>query len=174
MKISNANRERNKSYSNSETVLLDEIDYKILNILQEDNQLTNLELARRIGLSAPPCLKRVRALRDSGVIAKNVSLIDSTKVGQYLTVFVNISLEKRSKDRIVRFEKKIQEHPEVLQCYLVSGETDYLMVVHVLDMNHYNAFIGKVLSDEAIRMFRSSFCLNLVKFSTKIQLKKTR
>jgi Lrp/AsnC family leucine-responsive transcriptional regulator len=155
----------------SPETLLDRTDRRILNILQQDNQITNLALADRVGLSAPPCFRRVKRLRDEGIIAKDVSLVDPFKVGQRLIVFVNISLEKQREDLLAHFERKMQEQSEVLQCYFVSGDTDYLLVIHVADMNHYNEFARRVLANEPnIKMFRSSFCLSRIKHNTHLQL----
>ncbi len=151
--------------------ILDKMDRKILNLLQTDNQITNLELADKVGLSPPPCLRRVRRLREEGYIMKDVSLVDPFKVGQNLIVFVNITLEKQREDLLAHFERKMLEQPEVMQCYFVSGDTDYLLIVNVVDMNHYNEFARRVFANEAnIKMFRSSFCLNRVKYETKVTL----
>lgn len=150
---------------------LDKIDRKILNILQDDNQITNLALAEKIGISAPPCFRRVKRLRDEGIITKDVSLIDPFKLGDRNIVFVTIVLEKTREDLLDHFERKIMEQPEVLQCYFVSGETDYILLIHVNDVHHYNNFVRRVFTSEAnIRMFRSSFCLTRVKYSTHIPL----
>jgi Lrp/AsnC family transcriptional regulator, leucine-responsive regulatory protein len=150
---------------------LDKMDRKILNLLQTDNQITNLELADKVGLSPPPCLRRVRRLRAEGYIVKDVSLVDPLKVGQNLIVFVNITLEKQREDLLAHFERKMLEQSEVMQCYFVSGDTDYLLIVNVVDMNHYNEFARRVFANEAnIKMFRSSFCLNRVKYETKVTL----
>jgi Lrp/AsnC family leucine-responsive transcriptional regulator len=155
----------------SADTLLDRIDRKILNILQHDNQITNIALAERVGISPPPCFRRVKRLRELGIIAKDVSLVDPFKVGHRLIVFVNITLEKQREDLLAHFERKMQEQKEVMQCYFVSGDTDYLLVVHVSDMNHYNEFARRVFANEAnIKMFRSSFCLSRVKHDTHIQL----
>jgi Lrp/AsnC family leucine-responsive transcriptional regulator len=150
---------------------LDRIDRKILNILQKDNQITNLALADKIGLSAPPCFRRVKRLRELGIIAKDVSLVDPFKIGPHLIVFVNITLEKQREDLLTHFERKMLEQPEVMQCYFVSGDTDYFLIVHVLDMNHYNEFSRRVFANEGnIKMFRSSFCINRIKYNTHIYL----
>lgn len=150
---------------------LDRIDRKILNILQQDNQITNLALAEQVGISPPPCLRRVKRLRDLGIIAKDVSLVDPFKVGHRLIVFVSITLEKQREDLLAHFERKMREQKEVMQCYFVSGDTDYLLVVHVSDMNHYNEFARRIFANEPnIKMFRSSFCLNRVKHDTHIHL----
>jgi Lrp/AsnC family leucine-responsive transcriptional regulator len=150
---------------------LDRIDRKILNILQQDNQITNIALAEQVGISPPPCFRRVKRLRDLGIIAKDVSLVDPFKVGHRLMVFVNVTLEKQREDLLAHFERKMLEQQEVMQCYFVSGDTDYLMVIHVSDMNHYNEFARRVFANEAnIKMFRSSFCLSRVKHDTHIYL----
>lgn len=150
---------------------LDRTDKKILNILQKDNQITNLALADKIGISAPPCFRRVKRLRDEGIIAKDVSLVDPFKVGHRLIIFVNITLEKQREDLLAHFERKMLEQLEVMQCYFISGDADYLLVVHVPDMNYYNEFARRVFANEAnIKMFRSSFCLNRVKYDTHIHL----
>jgi Lrp/AsnC family leucine-responsive transcriptional regulator len=151
---------------------LDAIDKKILNILQENNQITNVELAEKVNLSAPPCFRRVKRLRDEGIIVKDVALVDPFKVGQSTVVFVNITLEKQREDLLQHFERKMLEHPEVMQCYFVSGDTDYILIVNVTDMNHYNDFARRVFANEAnIKMFRSSFCLERIKYETHILLK---
>jgi Lrp/AsnC family leucine-responsive transcriptional regulator len=151
--------------------LLDRIDRKILNILQNDNQITNLALAERVGISPPPCFRRVKRLRETGIITHDVSLLDPAKVGQSMCVFVNVTLEKQREDLLAHFERKMLEQHEVMQCYFVSGDTDYLLVIHVADMNHYNEFARRVFANEAnIKMFRSSFCLSRIKYNTHIYL----
>ena len=150
---------------------LDKMDRKILNILQRDNQITNLALAEQIGISAPPCFRRVKRLRDEGFIVNDVSLVDPFKVGRPLIVFANITLEKQREDLLAHFERKMAEEPEVMQCYFVSGDTDYLLIIHVADMNHYNDFARRVFANEPnIKKFRSSFCLNRTKYNTHVVL----
>ncbi len=150
-------------------VELDQIDRKILNILQENNQITNLELAERVGLSPPPCLRRVRLLREKGVILQDVSLVSPEKVGKNFIVFLNVSLERQRNDMLESFERKITQHPEVMQCYFVSGDYDYFLVIMVSNVEEYNDFVRRVLStDPNLRVFRSSFALNRVSYTTKI------
>jgi Lrp/AsnC family leucine-responsive transcriptional regulator len=154
--------------------LLDKVDRKILNILQADNQITNLALADKVGISAPPCFRRVKRLRDEGIITNDVSLVDPFKVGRPLIVFVNITLEKQREDLLENFERKILKEPEIMQCYFVSGDTDYLLIIHVKDMNHYNEFARRVFANEPnIKKFRSSFCLNRTKYNTQVVLSET-
>ncbi len=148
---------------------LDAIDRKILTLLQEDNQITNQDLASRVGISPPPCHRRVRRLREEGIIQRDVSLIDPVKVGRSMIVFASITLERQREDLLENFERKMTRCPEVMQCYFVSGDADYLVVVSVAGMDHYNEFARRVFANEPnIRMFRSSFCLSRVKYDTKI------
>lgn len=155
-------------------MLLDRIDRRILNVLQENNQVTNLELAARVGLSPPACLRRVRRLREQGIIMREVALVDPAKVGRNLMVFANVTLERQREDLLESFERRMLARPEVMQCYFVSGDADYLVVVNVPDMVAYNAFARRVFANEPnIRMFRSSFALSVVKYDTKIALDET-
>mgnify|MGYP000403778969 FL=1 len=105
--------------------MLDSIDWKILNLLQNDARITNIELSRAIGLSASPCLARVKALEKSGHISRYVSLVDSLKVGLKLSVFINVTLERQVESALERFEESIKLRPEVMECYLMTGESDY-------------------------------------------------
>jgi Lrp/AsnC family transcriptional regulator, leucine-responsive regulatory protein len=168
MKTLNIENMHKDSHSNA---VLDRTDRKILNILQKNNQITNQELANTVGLSAPPCFKRVKRLREEGIIVNDVSLVDPFKIGRPLIVFVNITLEKQREDLLAHFERKMSLESEVMQCYFVSGDTDYLLIIHVKDMNHYNEFARRVFANEAnIKKFRSSFCLNRTKYNTNIVL----
>jgi Lrp/AsnC family leucine-responsive transcriptional regulator len=150
---------------------LDAIDRKILMLLQDDNQITNQDLASKVGISPPPCHRRVRRLREEGIIQRDVSLVDPVKVGRSMVVFASITLERQREDLLENFERKMARCPEVMQCYFVSGDADYLVVVSVADMDHYNEFARRIFANEPnIRMFRSSFCLSRVKYDTKIPI----
>ena len=150
---------------------LDHTDRRLLDILQADNQLTNLELAERAHLSPPTCLRRVRRLRDRKVIVADVSIVDPVRVGMALFVFVEVVLERQSEALQLAFEAKAAGAAEVTQCYMVSGETDFMLVVQVADMAAYHAFVRRVLTNDAnIRNFRSHFAMNRSKFQTRIEL----
>ena len=150
---------------------LDSIDRKILNILQNDSRITNLALAEKVNLSAPPCLKRVNRLRELGIIEKEVVLVDPFKVGRGIIVFVSVSLEKQRDDLLSHFERKMLEAPEVMQCYFVSGSTDYMVIVNAPDMDHYNEFARRVFAKEAnISKYHSEICLHKIKYVTRIYL----
>jgi len=105
-------------------------------------------LAEKIGISPPPCFRRVKRLRELGFIHKDVALVDPLKVGQRLIVFVNITLEKQREDLLGHFERQMQAYPEIMQCYFISGDADYLLIVHASDMNHYNEFARRVFASE--------------------------
>src|SRR6185503_20120217 len=152
-------------------VALDPIDCRILALLQDDNQVTNLALAERVGLSPPACLKRVRRLREEKVVIKDVALVDPDKVGQTIVAFVGVELDRQREDVLAAFERKMVAEPEVQQCYFVSGEIDYLLIVTCRDMEAYNAFARRVLANEHnIKRFRSSFNLSRVKYETKLPI----
>src|SRR5690554_6256614 len=110
---------------------LDAIDLRILRELQADGGLTNVELARRVHLSPSPCLARVRALEASGVIDRYVAIANPKALGLDLNVFISISLKSQSKEALADFEKRIGEHDQVMECYLMTGDSDYLIRVAV-------------------------------------------
>ena len=151
--------------------MLDSIDWKILNLLQNDARITNIELSRAIGLSASPCLARVKALEKSGHISRYVSLVDSLKVGLKLSVFINVTLERQVESALERFEESIKLRPEVMECYLMTGESDYLIRVVVADIQILEDFILNFLSKiSGISNIKSSFALKQVKYKTALPL----
>ena len=150
---------------------LDAIDCRILNILQTDNQLTNIALAKQVGLSSPPCLRRIQKLQESGIIQQNVAVLDPLKIGYQLVAFVHVTLEKQREDLLESFERKMANQEEVMQCYFISGDADYFLIIQVKNMTEYAEFARSVLSNEPnIKMFRSSFSLKRVKYKTKLKL----
>jgi len=150
---------------------MDDIDRKILKTLQEDASVTNAALADRVGLSPAPCLRRVRALESAGVIRKYVTLLDPRAVNLGVTVFVQISLDLQVKDRLEKFERAIARRPEVLECYLMTGDSDYLIRVVVPDVAAYERFLKESLTRiEGVAEIKSSFALNQVKYSTVLPL----
>src|SRR5467141_3271653 len=113
---------------------LDEIDVRILAELQADAKLTNVALAEKVGLSPSPCLARVRALETDGVIARYVTLLSPRSVGLGVSVFIQITLEKQVTKALDVFETAVQQRPEVMECYLMTGDADYLLRVVVADV----------------------------------------
>lgn len=147
------------------------IDIRILNELQNDSSHSNVELAKRVHLSPSPCLMRVKALKDKGVIRNYVALADPKILGLGLNVFISISLKEQSKESLTEFEKRISEHDEVMECYLMTGDSDYLIRVAVADMGALEKFILEQLTPIAgIEKIRSSFALKQVRYKTALPL----
>jgi Lrp/AsnC family leucine-responsive transcriptional regulator len=152
---------------------LDPIDIRILNELQNDSSLSNVELAKRVHLSPSPCLMRVKALKDKGVIRNYVALADPKVLGLGLNVFISISLKEQSKEALAKFEERISEHDEVMECYLMTGDSDYLIRVAVADMGALEKFILEQLTPiSGIEKIRSSFALKQVRYKTALPLPK--
>jgi Lrp/AsnC family leucine-responsive transcriptional regulator len=150
---------------------LDTIDLRILAELQQDGSLTNVELARRVHLSPSPCLARVKALEAHGVIERYVALASAKALGLGLNVFINISLKEQSKQALAEFEQRIAEHDEVMECYLMTGDSDYLIRVAVADMAALERFILEQLTPiPGIEKIRSSFALKQVRYKTALPL----
>jgi Lrp/AsnC family transcriptional regulator, leucine-responsive regulatory protein len=153
-------------------VNLDSIDIKILALLQRDGSLSNVELARQVNLSPSPCLARVKALEAVGVIDRYVALANPLKLGLGLSVFINISLKEQSKAALARFEQLIVEQDEVMECYLMTGDSDYLIRVAVPDLPALEKFILEQLTPiSGIEKIRSSFALKQVRYKTALPLK---
>jgi DNA-binding Lrp family transcriptional regulator len=146
---------------------LDAIDRRILSALQEDGRLSNVDLARRVNLSPSPCLARVRALEQKGLISGYVALCDPLALGLSVNVFISVSLERQRKDALDTFEKRVSEHAEVMECYLMTGDSDYLLRVVVPDMQSLERFIVDQLAKiPGVASIRSSFALKQVRYKT--------
>lgn len=150
---------------------LDPMDLRILDELQRDGALSNVELARRVHLSPSPCLARVKALEAAGVIDRYVALASAQALGLGLNVFISISLRTQSKESLADFERRIAEHEEVMECYLMTGDRDYLIRVAVADMAALEKFIMEQLTPiPGIEKIRSSFALKQVRYKTALPL----
>lgn len=150
---------------------LDAIDLKILAQLQDDSSLTNVALAQRVHLSPSPCLTRVKALEAAGVIQRYVALADPKALGLGLSVFISISLKEQSKAALADFERRIGEHDEVMECYLMTGDSDYLIRVAIADIAALERFILNQLTPiPGIEKIRSSFALKQVRYKTALPL----
>jgi len=157
--------------SQIESMNLRKSDLRILDELQRDGSLTNAELARRIGLSPSPCLARVKALESAGVVQRYVALANAAALGLGLTVFISISLTTQSKQTLAEFEAHIAQHDEVMECYLMTGDSDYLLRVAVTDMAALERFILEQLSPiPGVEKIRSSFALKQVRYKTALPL----
>ncbi|TDK60641.1 Lrp/AsnC family transcriptional regulator [Sapientia aquatica] len=163
-------------------MILDKIDRKILAILQADGRLSNLEVAERVSLSSSPCLRRIKRLEDLGVIRQYVALLDPSKIGLGLLAYVNVRLEKHSDtpmkggtggSRSPRsdFAASVAQWPEVVACYAMTGEMDYLLRVHVENMDHFSRFMMEtLLRHPAVLDVKSSFALHQIKETTSLPL----
>jgi DNA-binding Lrp family transcriptional regulator len=150
---------------------LDATDFRILAELQAHGALSNVELARRVHLSPSPCLARVKALEHNGVINRYVALANAAALGLGLNVFISISLKEQSKAALAEFEQRIAEHDEVMECYLMTGDSDYLMRVALPDIAALDKFILEQLTPiPGIEKIRSSFALKQVRYKTALPL----
>ncbi len=149
----------------------DATDIRILKELQQDGSLSNVELARRVHLSPSPCLSRVKALENAGVIQRYVALANPKALGLDLNVFINISLKEQSKQALAAFEERIAEHEEVMECYLMTGDSDYLIRVAVADIAALERFILDQLTPiPGIEKISTSFTLKQVRYKTALPL----
>jgi Lrp/AsnC family leucine-responsive transcriptional regulator len=150
-------------------VVLDELDRRILNALQDDASQTNNELAEKVHASPPTCLRRVKRLTDTGVIERRVVIVAPDKIGTTLTAIVEITLDVQIGERQAEFEALMATEPAVLQCYRVSPGPDFVLVVQVADMPAYHAFAHRMFSAHAnVRNVRSFFSTHRSKFETRI------
>ncbi len=150
---------------------LDPIDRKIVAHLQRNARISNVELAEAVGLSPSPCLRRVRALEESGVIKGYVGLIDPRAVGMSMNVFVRVSLTQQTEALLDAFEKAVENLPEVMECYLMSGDADYHLRVVVADLETYEKFLkSNLICVPGVSSIRSSFALKQVSYRTELPL----
>ena len=150
---------------------LDEIDRRILNVLQNNARISNVDLADRVGVSASPCWRRVRELEGSGVIARYVTLVAPATLGLQVSVFVQVTLEKQIEGALEIFEAAVRLRPEVMECYLMTGDADYYLRVVVADLPAYERFLMDHLTRvPGIANIRSSFALKQVKYTTALPL----
>jgi DNA-binding Lrp family transcriptional regulator len=153
------------------TQTLDEIDRRILVELQRDGRLTNQDLAGRIGVSASPCWRRVRALEEARVIKGYAALVDPAALGLNVSVFTQVSLERQEKKALQVFETAVGEWPEIMECYLMTGDADYLLRVVVPDLAAYERFLmARLTRIRGIASIKSSFALRSVKYRTDLPI----
>nr|EKY0740422.1 Lrp/AsnC family transcriptional regulator [Citrobacter koseri] len=140
---------------------------KLLELLQTDSEISHAELAERVGISTSPCWRRVADLKSQGVIRGAVVLADPLKLGLAVNVFVHVTLERQDKDTLDMFTNAISTKPEVMECYLMTGEADFLLRVVIEDLIKYQSFVMDCLTQiPGVANIRSSFALNQVKYTT--------
>lgn len=150
---------------------LDAIDRKILENLQNNARMRNVELAEKVGLSPSPCLRRVGNLEETGVIRGYATLVDAEAVGLPVSVFVSVTLEKQIERALDKFEKEIRARPEVMECYLMTGDADYLLRVVTADLGAYERFLIEHLTRiPGVASIKSSFALKQVAYRTALPI----
>lgn len=156
----------------AEAVKLDRTDLRILELLQKDGSLSNLELADKVGLSPSPCSRRVKALEDSGLIQGYRAHLDARALGLDLLALISISMDRHTPERFERFESAVAACPEVLECYLITGQSaDYILKVIVRDMNAFQQFLlGTLTRIEGVSGVHSSFVMRKVVDRTALPL----
>ncbi|HTI00760.1 MAG TPA: Lrp/AsnC family transcriptional regulator [Acidisoma sp.] len=150
---------------------LDDIDRKIIAAVQSDGRITVNEIAARVGLSASPCARRVRMLEEAGVIKGYTAVIDQKKVGLPISAFASIKLERQREEDLDRFAAAVARWPEVVDCYLMTGQRDYLMRVVVQDLEAYERFLkDKLTRLDGVASIETSFALVQIKRSEVLPL----
>jgi DNA-binding Lrp family transcriptional regulator len=150
---------------------LDAIDRKILRALQDNARLANVDLARMVGLSPSPCLRRVRDLERGRVIRSYATLVDPAAVGLGVSVFVQVSLERQIEAALDAFEAAVRARAEVMECYLMTGDADYLLRVVVADLPAYERFLMDHLTRvPGVASIKSSFALKQIKYGTALPI----
>ena len=150
--------------------VIDAIDRSILKKLQENGRLSNVQLAAEVGLSESACLRRVKLLEDSGIIDRYVMLINQQAIGKPDNVFVMVTLEGQQREKLGEFEKEVSKVPEVMECYLMAGEFDYLLRVISRDKTDYGRVHNKLTSLPGVMRVQSSFSLKTVMERTEMPL----
>lgn len=150
---------------------LDAIDRRILSVLQENARISNVDLAGAVGVSPSPCWRRVRELEQAGIIARYVTLLEPASVGLPVSVFIQVSLDKQIEPVLEEFERAVLARPEVMECYLMTGDADYLLRVVLSDLTAYERFLMDHLTRiPGVASIKSSFALKQVKYRTSLPL----
>jgi DNA-binding Lrp family transcriptional regulator len=152
----------------------DRIDTAILNVLQENGRISNVELAEQVGLSESACLRRVKNLEDTNIVTHYAAHLDAVSIGLPGTVFVRVSLESQREEQLLTFEESVRHVPEVMECYLMSGDVDYIVRVVVNDAPDYERIHHVLTSLPGVDRVHSSFALRTILRRTKLPLPKAR
>lgn len=145
------------------TVTLDTIDWKILGELQADGALTNVELARRVGLTPPPCLRRVHALQESGYIERYRAILDASRLGFSVVCFAFVHLASQAESDLAAFQARISDWPTVRECWTLSGDIDFLMKCVTEDLPRLQAFVAELTATPNVRNVRTALALGKAK-----------
>jgi Lrp/AsnC family transcriptional regulator len=149
---------------------MDAIDRKILRVLQEDASLSVAEIGNRVGLSSTPCWKRIQRLEAEGAIQKRVALVDPSKVGLGVTVFVSIETGDHSQEWLSRFAEVVQAMPEVMEFYRMAGDVDYMLRIVTTDIAGYDTFYKKLIGTVPLKNVTSRFAMEKIKSTTMLPI----
>lgn len=149
---------------------LDKIDRKILTILQRDATMPVAEIGRKVGLSTTPCWRRIQKMEEDGVIQRRVAVLDPTKVNAGVTVFVSVKTNEHNEAWMRKFAAVVDEFPEVVEFYRMSGDVDYLMRVVVPDIGAYDTFYKRMIGKIALTDVSSAFAMGQIKYTTAVPL----
>ena len=150
---------------------LDKLDRNILNVLQQDAMIPLKELSEKVNSSVATCQRRVQALTDSGVITKRVAVVSPKAVGRTISVFVMVEMDNQHSYYQEQFERKMRQEDEVVSCYEISGDYDFMFLLHAKDMESYHSFTRRVLTGEFhVRTYKSLFIMNFTKADSGIIL----
>jgi DNA-binding Lrp family transcriptional regulator len=155
-----------RQYAPSEMAVvsrLDAIDWKILKELQSDGRMTNVELSRRVGISAPPCLRRVRALEEEGFIRGYRALLDEKRLGYEVTVFAMVHLTSQAEADLTAFEEFVRAQPLIRECWMLSGEIDFLLKCVAPDLAAFQRFVGDLTAAPNVRNVKTSLTFRMTK-----------
>jgi DNA-binding Lrp family transcriptional regulator len=153
---------------------LDAIDWKILKELQADGRITNVELARRVGISAPPCLRRMRALEEAGFIKGYRALLDEKKLGFEVAVFAMVHLASQAEADLAAFEAFVHAEPLVRECWMLSGEIDFVLKCVAPNLAAFQDFVGRLTAQPNVRNVKTSLTLKNVKDEAMVPLESGR
>lgn len=142
---------------------LDAVDWKILKELQTDGRMTNVELAKRVGISAPPCLRRVRSLEEEGVIKGYRTLMDEGALGYELTVFAMVNLVSQAGPDLAAFESYVRGQPLVRECFMLSGDIDFVLKCVAPDLRSFQGFVSELTAAPAVRNVKTALTLRAIK-----------
>ena len=153
-------------------ISLDATDIKLLSLLQEDASLTTAELAERVGLSQSPCWRRIVRFQEAGLIKKRVALLDPETLGMGVVVFTAVNLATHHGTTLEDFERRVAQFPEVMECYTMTGNMDYMLKVVTRDIHHYEIFARNHLAQVPnIREMHSSVAITRIKDTTELPLR---
>jgi Lrp/AsnC family leucine-responsive transcriptional regulator len=144
--------------------MIDQLDAKILNLVQQNNRLTVEQIGNQVGLSPSACQRRLSGLREEKIIRDDVAVVDPAKVGKKLTMIIDVTVEREKPDVMTKFKDAMRKHPQVMQCYYVTGEKDFVLIVVMRDMKEFEAFQTEFCTENpAISRFSTSVVVDSVK-----------